>query len=290
MITVFPRKTDTVTPWMVAISVCLHAAAILVVVTVSFSVSNYTRAREEVRVRLVDSAAGPVLAEKMQRGPVQDAIPPPPAEDVEAIHPAQVTEVSREMVEPRAATHMKGEPVQLTKRKKPIRRLEAEKTPDKKKEAEKKKDITKKKEDPKTFLEQRLAAIRTEVETKKAQTASAQTQEPGSGGRNGQRNGEGADEDLQRWFNGVKSRVNSHWSLMDPKQMEKFTVIGVKIAENGELINASVDESSGDQVFDRSAMRAVMQAAPFPPLPPQAKAKISQAGGLALRFTPRGAQ
>jgi TonB family protein len=68
------------------------------------------------------------------------------------------------------------------------------------------------------------------------------------------------------------------------------TVIGVKIADNGRLMDASVDKSSGDQVFDRSAMRAVFQAAPFPPIPSELKEKISKAGGLALRFTPKGMQ
>ena len=72
--------------------------------------------------------------------------------------------------------------------------------------------------------------------------------------------------------------------------MERVTIIGVKIADNGRLMDASVDESSGDQVFDRSAMRAVLQAAPFPPIPSELKEKISKAGGLAFRFTPKGVQ
>jgi TonB family protein len=72
--------------------------------------------------------------------------------------------------------------------------------------------------------------------------------------------------------------------------LERITIVGVRIADNGRLMDASVDESSGDQVFDRSAIRAVFQAAPFPPIPSELKEKISRAGGLALRFTSKGMQ
>jgi TonB family protein len=51
-----------------------------------------------------------------------------------------------------------------------------------------------------------------------------------------------------------------------------------------------VNESSGDEVFDKSALRAVFQADPFPAVPTEVMGKIRKAGGLALRFTPKGMQ
>jgi TonB family protein len=88
----------------------------------------------------------------------------------------------------------------------------------------------------------------------------------------------------------VKSRINSQWFLTgDDPRKNKETIIGIQISDNGSLIKASVDKSSGDKVFDNSAMRAIHQAAPFPPLPSEVK-KIQESRGLGLRFTPRGMQ
>jgi len=64
----------------------------------------------------------------------------------------------------------------------------------------------------------------------------------------------------------------------------------VKLSDYGKLLDATVDESSGYLVFDRSAMRAVFQASPFPAVTPAIREKIQSAGGLALRFTAGGMQ
>jgi colicin import membrane protein len=89
----------------------------------------------------------------------------------------------------------------------------------------------------------------------------------------------------------VRSRVNLHWSVFAEDQpVRRVTIIAVKIADDGELIDARVDESSGNQTFDLSAMRAVRQAAPFPSVPRMLREEIRKRGGLALRFTPGGMQ
>jgi hypothetical protein len=44
--------------------------------------------------------------------------------------------------------------------------------------------------------------------------------------------------------------------------------------------NVAVDESSGDELFDKSAMRRILQGAPFPALPCEAAEKIRDAGGM----------
>jgi colicin import membrane protein len=152
-----------------------------------------------------------------------------------------------------------------------------------------------KKEDPKTFLEKRLAAIRDNVNKKKSaesETGHAMGGSPNSG-VSGQHQGSGiTDLETARWFDIVRQRVNSQWSVFsDNRNVRSVTVIGVKISDSGELVNPTVDESSGDYVFDKSALRAVSRAAPFlPPVPEQVRVKIRQSGGLALRFTPSGMQ
>ena len=64
--------------------------------------------------------------------------------------------------------------------------------------------------------------------------------------------------------------------------------MGIKLAEDGRLIDARLDRASGDVVLDRSALRAVAQANPFPAVPTEVAEKIRQEGGLALEFTVRG--
>ncbi len=93
-------------------------------------------------------------------------------------------------------------------------------------------------------MEQRLAALRKEIEEKKKKSSSASPEgQVKPGGAGGQQGGTGSDEESARWFNAVKSQVKSHWSLTaDPQQIEKLKVtIGVKVAENGDLRGVSVD-------------------------------------------------
>jgi TonB family protein len=289
----FFKSRDAASPWMVLLSVCLHAAGIIAIVAVSFSITTPTKPRET-RVTLVQVPIGPPVVEKIETGPAE--LPPDlPAPEVVEAPPlsAEDAEVSRDTVEQTKLTTLKSEPVQLTKRKKPLQRMAAEKPPEKPKEPLTKKEPPPKKEDDKAYMEKKMAALEEKVKNRRAESRSAaprnETKPDGKGGQQGEA---GADEESARWFNAVRRQVQSHWSLMaDPRQIEGLKVkIGVNIANNGEVRGVSVDGSSGDQMFDNSAMRAVYQAAPFPPLPPQVNAEITRKGGLALNFTPRGIQ
>ena len=146
------------------------------------------------------------------------------------------------------------------------------------------------------LLENRLAAIRDQVEKKKADTPSASTSgraanPPTSAGTTAGGNVSAADEELMRWMDTVRNRINSRWSLLgDQRDLRRVTIVGVRIADDGTLTDAAVDKSSGDEVFDQSAMRAVFQSSPFPTVPPHVRELIRREGGLALRFTPSGIQ
>jgi colicin import membrane protein len=241
------------------------------------------------RVTLVESKSYSPVAEQIQAGPAEVPNQLPEVLTQREL-PEEVAEKPRAALEARAVAPPSRDTIAIKKRKKPARRVEAAKQPDKKKPQP---ETAKKKEDPQSFLEKRLAALRQEVESKKTDATpprpSTGSQVPGTPG--GKQGGPSVDEQLARWFDGVKTRINSHWSIFgDDRQSERVTIIGVRIADNGRLMDASIDESSGDQVFDRSAMRAVFQADPFPPIPSEVKEKISNAGGLAFRFTPKGMQ
>jgi len=265
----------------------------LAVISLSFSLSKVNKPAEESirRVKLVAAQACSPVVEQIRHSHAEapKVIPevltqPEPHEKASA--------KPRATLEARSVATQNRDIITIKKRKRPLQRVETAKEPDKKKPQT---ETAKNKEDPQSFLEKRLAAIRQDVESKKtdavpsppSQGVVSQT----SGRSDAKQEGSSGDEQLIRWFDGVKTLINSHWSIFgDNRQLERVTVIGVRIADNGRLMDASVDESSGDQVFDRSAMRAVFQAAPFPPIPSEVKEKISRAGGLAFRFTPKGVQ
>lgn len=100
-----------------------------------------------------------------------------------------------------------------------------------------------------------------------------------------------ASQELYRWLAQVRDLINQHWAVFhDRRNHGRETIVAVDIASNGELLTASIDKRSGDSVLDRSALRAVQDAAPYPPIPREVHEQIRKAGGLALRFTPYGAR
>jgi len=293
MITLYLKPQNLISPGMLLTSLCLHGLLVMGVVLFYGKAATFRKPADSgvTRVKLVELKSGPPEMKKVQSdtagtGPVLQEKEPSQAEVKPNDGP-----IARETVKPLAPALPVREVIPLKKRNRTLQRVDVPKPrPSKQaedKEAEKK---------PETLIEQRMAAIRQNVESRRkdSQSHSAaealQHSQMSAGSVRGQR-GEPGDLELVRWLGQVRSQVNSHWSLLrDGQHQPTVTVIGVRISDQGHLIEASVDESSGDQVFDRSAMRAVHQAAPFPPIPPAVKEKIKTEGGLALRFTPGGIQ
>jgi TonB family protein len=68
----------------------------------------------------------------------------------------------------------------------------------------------------------------------------------------------------------ITDRVSANWftSLVDPGVSGNFqTVIFFKINKDGQISDLKVEEKSGLDPLDLSALRAVRTSAPFPPLP-----------------------
>ncbi len=293
------RSLDGASPRMLALSAALHGLLLLMVLLCSFSLQDRRPPPEEIvsRVQLVESAAGAPVVEKIQRGPVKSFEPAVPENSPEIEAFTQLSEPKRQIVQLEKLTKQElPASIRLKKRKKPPQRMEAAKKPEEKAAKKEPDASSEKKENPESFLEKRLATIRKDIESKKGDAgarppAQDSKASPGQGSRASREGSQKVDEELAGWFAVVKGRINSHWSLpADTRPLEKVAVTSVQIAENGTLLNVAVDESSGDELFDKSAMRAVLQAAPFPPLSREASEKIRDAGGLALRFTPRGMQ
>jgi protein TonB len=80
---------------------------------------------------------------------------------------------------------------------------------------------------------------------------------------------EGGDVQFAWYRDSVTASLYSHWrrpilsGLLEPVEVR----VTFEILRDGGLRDLRVEESSGVAVFDRSALRAVSDAAPLPPLP-----------------------
>ena len=281
MIRFLRRLPDSTSPKMMALSLFLHGIAILALIIFAYSAPRFQKPGQASvsRVRIVDSVSPPRKAEKLSAATSNQKEIPAAVENTRVAF-----EETRQEVAMRTLTESPGNSIHLTKRKKPPRRVDPPKPPEKKPE-----QAIQKKEDTQSFLNERLASIRREVESKKKDPAdlrdNVSQHETASSGPIL------SEAELLRWLQLVKNRINSNWSIfIDNRSVSKITVIGVRLGDDGRVMDVAIDESSGDDTFDRSAMRAVLQASPFPPLTAETREKVVKAGGLALRFTPRGLQ
>ncbi|MCA1961524.1 MAG: cell envelope integrity protein TolA [Desulfomonile sp.] len=274
---------------MTAVSAALHALFLLAIVVWGFAPQTTRKPQLEfTKVTLVEAKSGP---------PALEALEPPPAGrdlpssriDVAEVRPEQAPS-SIEMIQPAAPAKEISENIPVKKRKRPLQRLPE---PESKSVKKPKEEPPRKQESPDEYLKKRLAALEKDVASRKKTFSSPASQgkaevSPKQGG--GGASGADIDPELVRWMRQVRSKVNAVWAVIGQGPSRKVTVIGVQISDDGALTDATVDETSGDAAFDRSALRAVHQAAPFPPLPTSVKERIRQQGGLALRFTPGDVQ
>lgn len=297
MITDLLKHRRGTSPQMLAISAGIHllALALIIVGAKYFKISPKVSDSGITTVKLVESR--PITQgaiEQLQTTPVDQVSPvssPEPKEPVRNTSPEP---------EQLKTVFAKAEPstpvIQMKKRKQNPDKIEVKKKPlEAKPKTDKAKNETEKKANPSDFLEKRLAAIKKDLENKKPDTGKKQgdkgLETPAGAGSRGAANGSPGDAEISRWFDAVRNRINSRWSVIgDEQRSPKVTIISVQLSDDGRLIEASIDNSSGDRLFDSSAMRAIHQAAPYPPMSTEVSERIRAAGGLALRFTPGGLQ
>ncbi|MFH1112614.1 MAG: TonB family protein [Pseudomonadota bacterium] len=263
-------------PRMLGASALIHGLLILALIAASTAAVNQPKPPEPLitTVGLV-APPGPPAPVVLQPGATKEpqTVAPEPLETASARDEAGPPERRTLNTATLASKPVKRIP--LKKRDRKIRRV-AE-VP----EEERKKPQPKEREDPEDYLKKKLAALKEKLDTRK----------PSMPGPPGPDDSKLTDEQLARWYGGMRDKISAHWSVFqETSVVDRVTEVGIQIADNGQLLHAGVDKSSGDPVFDRSAMRAVHQAAPFPPVPPDVRERIRQAGGLALRFTPGGIQ
>lgn len=269
---------------MMLVSAALHLVALIAIIVVSYSFISKPKTVGPLvtNVKLIETGVSKIELVSPQNTLVEPAIAPISREFTEpaTAHTPSLQRLTSSFSEAKPAQN-----IQLQKRKKIPKKIEEPKvSSNPKKPPEKEPDNSK-------YLEKRLSELRSKMQERKRDTNHPDVQQSVGSRVSGKSGITAADTELSHWFELVKNKVNTHWSLLgDQTKLDKITVIGVQITEDGKLLEASIDSSSGDKLFDNSALRAVFHAAPFPAVPQDVSEKIKQSGGLALRFTPGGMQ
>lgn len=96
--------------------------------------------------------------------------------------------------------------------------------------------------------------------------------------------GAGLESKYPAYYGIIRDRVQQNW-IYPPgaKDSHAAVIISLKIARSGKILDASVEKSSGNPVFDESLLSAVWKASPFPPLPAEFEGNYLETG---LRFCP----
>ena len=90
--------------------------------------------------------------------------------------------------------------------------------------------------------------------------------------------GNGIESDSDPYYALIHDRIWGQWVWHDPDARELTAVISMKIGKDGEIVSREIDKSSGNALFDRSAMNAIIKASPLPPPPVEME--------VVLRFRP----
>jgi protein TonB len=92
---------------------------------------------------------------------------------------------------------------------------------------------------------------------------------------------EGAGDFELGWYKGsVTAALYARWrkpileGITEPREVR----VTFQIQRNGQVTNPKVEQSSGVPSLDRSALRAVADASPLPPLPPNWREPTLSAG------------
>lgn len=97
---------------------------------------------------------------------------------------------------------------------------------------------------------------------------------------------EGSGDPGLSWYNAaVTGALQAAWvkPVLEGTGTVYSTIVAFEIGRDGNVFNLDVDQPSGFPSLDRSALRAVMDAVPFPPPPPSVRGTVRQRVRFELR-------
>jgi TonB family protein len=79
---------------------------------------------------------------------------------------------------------------------------------------------------------------------------------------------DGGNFPFASYISRMRQKIATTWEVPPGTEgLERNAVVYFRIHRDGSVTNVTVDKLSGLQIFDRSCQRAVIEAAPMPPLP-----------------------
>ncbi len=128
-------------------------------------------------------------------------------------------------------------------------------------------------------LQKAIERIKKQVQERQPEHSAEKPTTAGAGG-----GGNLGEKNL--YFSVIRNRIMQEW-IIPENLIENIynlkAIVNFTIYADGHISNVYLEESSGDKTFDESAIRAVKQAAPFPPLPASMGKKSIEIG---IRFRP----
>jgi len=72
----------------------------------------------------------------------------------------------------------------------------------------------------------------------------------------------------------ISEKIWSHWVYPDIRSSGLEVVISIRIDRRGNIVSQEIEKSSGNSIFDQSALRAITKANPLPPPPAGAETEV----------------
>jgi TonB family protein len=90
----------------------------------------------------------------------------------------------------------------------------------------------------------------------------------GAGAASGAVSFDGGDFPYDAFIARMRQKIAAAWQVPGGSAgIERFAIVYFRVHRDGDITHVSVEQPSGVFLFDQSCQRAVIAAAPFPPLP-----------------------
>jgi colicin import membrane protein len=79
--------------------------------------------------------------------------------------------------------------------------------------------------------------------------------------------GAGALSDPNSYYAHIYEKIQSQWVYPDFNTQALELIVSIRISREGKILSQEIEQSSGNALFDRSALKALSKASPLPPPP-----------------------
>jgi colicin import membrane protein len=92
---------------------------------------------------------------------------------------------------------------------------------------------------------------------------------------------------FKAYYNTIWEIIRDAWVIPEGVHVQPGleTIVGIRIAKDGRVLQINIESASGNEPFDQSAIRAIEKSSPLPPLPGE-----EETMEVGIRFTPEEIQ